>query len=488
MNRRLAAALLLLAALLPMGCKKPPPPPLPTPVPTATPMPAQDRLAYVSHGALCTVHTDGSGASEVFARPDLTLWFPCAAPSGTHFLCWASRADGTQNVVRIEADGSQLTLLTGFNQHPRSEMKSLRLSNAPAYSHQGDRIAFSFNGDIWIMDADGTNLTTLVADHHSWAPSWSPDDRRLAYVNGNPGATNVWVTNIEDRDTYQVTDLQDAWAGRPRFGLNGKTLYFVRSQKESDQVASVPAEVGEPLADSTPITKGDHFMGLEFSPDLMRLVYVGSDDGGDSWDLYMANLDGSRPRRLTHSGTAQSPAWLHPAASIAAEIPSVAPKPVAMATVKTTPKPAASPAPGANPTSQSAGVSGASKAQAPAALPAKATQAKAAPLKINVAIHFVASSERIDPVSLATLAKLAARVKQYAGDQVRVQGPLDTSALDPRYASAMDRSLARAKAVRDWLCAKSGIPTAGIVALPYTPPVLGQQDQGSGLKVIIQLK
>jgi len=96
--------------------------------------------------------------------------------------------------------------------------------------------------------------------------------------------------------------------------------------------------------------------------------------------------------------------------------------------------------------------------------------------------------ERIDPASLPTLAKLAARVKQYAGDQIRVQGPLDTSALDPRYASPTDRSLARAQSVRDWLCAQCGIPASGVDALPYTPPVLGQQDQGSGLRVIIQLK
>jgi outer membrane protein OmpA-like peptidoglycan-associated protein len=466
-------------------------------------MPAQDRLAYVSHGSLYTVHTDGSAAVQVYARPDLTLWFPSAAPAGDNFLCWASRADGSQNVARIEADGSQLVLLTSFNQHPRSEMKSLRLGNVPVYSHKGDRIAFSFNGDIWIMDADGTNLTTLVADHHSWSPCWSPDDRRLTYVNGNFGHTNVWVTNIEDRDTYQVTDLQDAWAGRPRFGLNGKTIFFVRSQKESDQVASVPAEVSEPLADSTPITKGDHFMGLEFAPDLMKLVYVGSDDG-DSWDLYMADMDGSRPQRLTHNGTVQSPAWLHPTASVAPSVakpqaqialprketvtaaPSLAAAlpPASQAKVKTR---SASPTAAALPRTPTAKAS----AKQPALLPtppAAPAHAKAAPLKISVAVHFAKGGEHIDESSLPTLAKLAARVKQYAGDLIRVQGPLDTSALDPRYASATDRSLARAQAVRNWLCTKSGIPPTGIDALPYTPPVLGQLDQGSGLKVIIQLK
>jgi outer membrane protein OmpA-like peptidoglycan-associated protein len=548
MNRRSLAGLLLLAALLPMGCKKPPPPPVPTLVPTPTPMPAQDRLAYVSHGALYTVHTDGSAPTEVYSRPDLTLWFPSAAPSGTHFLCWASSADGSQNIARIEADGSRLTLLTDFIQHPRSEMKSLRLGNVPVYSHKGDRIAFSYNGDIWVMDADGTNLATVVSDHHSWSPSWSPDDRRLAYVNGNPSHTNVWVTDVDDRDTYQVTDLQDAWAGRPRFGQSGKVIYFVRSQKESDQVASVPAEVSEPLADSTPITKGDHFMGLELAPDLMKLVFVGSEDSGDSWDLYMANIDGSRLQRLTHSGMVQAPAWLHPAlepapSALAAKPPapakalakpaaapaSPAPSSGSSATAKalepakapasvkaasdkaaagsSSPAgltssakaaPTASAAPSAKaamPSSISPAAAASAPAQpapaasAPKAAPAAAAKpGKAAPLKISVAVHFVDGGERIDPSSLPTLAKLAVRVKQYAGDQIRVQGPLDASALDPRFASATDRSLARAQSVRDWLSAQSGIPASGIDALPYTPPVLGQQDQGTGLRVIIQLR
>ena len=128
-------------------------------------------------------------------------------------------------------------------------------------------------------------------------------------------------------------------------------------------------------------------------------------------------------------------------------------------------------------------------ASAPKAAPAAAAKpGKAAPLKISVAVHFVDGGERIDPSSLPTLAKLAVRVKQYAGDQIRVQGPLDASALDPRFASATDRSLARAQSVRDWLSAQSGIPASGIDALPYTPPVLGQQDQGTGLRVIIQLR
>jgi outer membrane protein OmpA-like peptidoglycan-associated protein len=314
----------------------------------------------------------------------------------------------------------------------------------------------------------------------------------------------------------------------------------------------------------------------------MRLVYVGSDDSGDTWDLYIANIDGSHPARLTHNGTVQAPAWLHPSAALAPLAQAARPQgpakppaapatgskaagsakaspdkpatakaltvnaadkaaaPAAAAPSKASPAPAsataaapaapgkASPAPasataaappasakaspalasgaaqgspsGSAPTQPStpASQSGTAKpsalpAAAAAPAPAAAAQAakpaaKAAPLKISVAVHFVDGGDRIDQASLPTLAKLATRVKQYAGDQIRVQGPLDASALDPRYASATDRSLARAQSVRDWLCAQCGIPASGVDALPYTPPVLGQQEQGSGLRVIIQLK
>ncbi len=148
-----------------------------TPIPT--PVPATDVLAYIRSGQFWVMRWNGSEAKPLVASAQQSFWFPSPAISGTHFLAWLSRPDGSQNVVRVDIDGS-VTELTNFEERALPQMKNLRLANAPVYTPDGTKITYSFNGNIWIMDANGMNPETLISDGNSWSPSWSPDGKQLA--------------------------------------------------------------------------------------------------------------------------------------------------------------------------------------------------------------------------------------------------------------------------------------------------------------------
>jgi dipeptidyl aminopeptidase/acylaminoacyl peptidase len=64
----------------------------------------------------------------------------------------------------------------------------------PQWSPDGRRLAFTRDDEIWIVEADGSRLTRVVAKPAGGHdPRWSPDGRRLAFVSRRRGWTQVWL-------------------------------------------------------------------------------------------------------------------------------------------------------------------------------------------------------------------------------------------------------------------------------------------------------
>lgn len=527
---RHGARLLALAVVL-AGCKKPAPPPVAVPTPTPTPLPSTDIVAFTRAGTLwiCKVNGDDQRPLAAPAHGQ-ALWFPSPAADGSHFIAWLSRPDGTEDVARVELNG-RVTVLTDIGEQAGPPMKNLRLGNAPVYSPDGKRIAYSFNGNLWIMDANGYNAETLIADGASWAPAFSPDGKKLAYCNGKKGRYDLWVADLDSRDTYQVSDFAEYTVGRPQWNPKGDRLMVTRSQGDESDIVMMLAATDTPLADADVLTKDHNSAGAVFSPSGSFILLSSARGDGETWSLVSMDITGNGAKELTKSG-GLSPAWMRPstltamvfdsgpsrptpvaamaaptamptAAPVAVAVnqarpavptalpspaaPAPASKPVAPLAQATVPasKPAAPPAaqtaqavrpaPSA-PSAPAPGPANApsrSEAAAPAAAPAPTQPPlKAAPLRLR----FKASFDAKDSLSLAALTdlkKLAPRVKQYAGAQVTVVGPQDASPLKGRYASAEDRSQARAEAVAGSLAKFSGADSGKILSQPYSPPSAG---------------
>jgi lysyl oxidase/WD40 repeat protein len=72
----------------------------------------------------------------------------------------------------------------------------LPVGYAPAWSPDGARIAFVTKSDLWTADADGTHRTLLVRSADQ--PAWSPNGRRIAFTRGGQVHT-VRVDGTDER-------------------------------------------------------------------------------------------------------------------------------------------------------------------------------------------------------------------------------------------------------------------------------------------------
>lgn len=169
--------------------------------------------------------------------------------------------------------------------------------------------------DVWVMDADGSNQRRLAA---GFSPDWSPDGRRIAYAGGDDNDPEIRVMNADGSGDVQLTDRDDAIAGRPDWSPDGTRIAFGRNwQCDSSDLPGWCSHT-----EVMDATGGDqHFVinGIapSWSPDGHRIAFMSGGNGGNS-EIYTAKSDGSDRRRLTNDAKTAStmdnfdawPGWL----------------------------------------------------------------------------------------------------------------------------------------------------------------------------------
>jgi TolB protein len=316
-----------------------------------------ERIAFVNSGEIYTMNADGTGQTRLtdvagtrIANVEGATW----SPDGKKIAFWAYSSSGsTTDLCAINSDGSGQTCLAknvvptnpvgspeevawGTNTDSQEQGKKassvesrVTKDDCRSVENSGGEIAFALSGDIWTMNADGSNATRLTHDLQRVdedTPAWSPDGKKIAFAKKG---MRTEVLAIMDSDGCNEVELpvpqvpgdEVPSVREPSWTYDGRRIAFMAYSQPS-YMSGCDEHVFITNADGSGTPSIFPILGLSgcpsrtplWSPDGSQIAFEGY--GQDSWaSIYLADIspDGTtgRPRQLPHGDLtyAEAPSW-----------------------------------------------------------------------------------------------------------------------------------------------------------------------------------
>ncbi len=242
-----------------------------------------------------SVTVTGGGWTHMFSEPGRIASPPQWSSDGKSVI-FSSNRTGHPAIWRVALDSPDICAQIGEAGSPAWD---------PAVSRRGYRLAYERllrSLSIWQMDISKSRESApyLVVSSTSDTdqgpgPQFSPDGKRLAYMSDRKGTMEIWISNRDGSNGFQLSAV--GGAGTPRWSPDSQAVVFDVQTPDGSKIVSMNLHGGAPQ-----VLTQDNFHSVcpSWSHD-GKWIYFGSPRSG-GWQVWKVPAQGGTPVQVTQHG------------------------------------------------------------------------------------------------------------------------------------------------------------------------------------------